>query len=173
MRGWTDADDAKLREMVAAGKSYGMAAEALGRTRNSCIGRGHRLGLETAAKPKRLERKEKAVEAPAQTAVVIPFPSVAEPKGSGVAEKRPFIIGNRPLARPRYEQPEAARTPFGIPRPLERLDARHCRFPVAQTASGEHLFCCAERSGSSSYCAEHHAVAWKPTKRQLTKKAYR
>lgn len=43
---WTDQHDALLRELHARGDSYALIGEQLGRTKNSCISRAHKIGLE-------------------------------------------------------------------------------------------------------------------------------
>ena len=82
---WTEQDDARLRELLEQGLSYWEVGEAMGRSKNSCIGRGHRLGLMTRTDPavidaKRARWSRKKPELPKkeqQMAVVIPFPDDA------------------------------------------------------------------------------------------------
>lgn len=45
MTGWTPQMDRALRKAVAAGKTYSMIADELGKSRNACIGRAFRLGI--------------------------------------------------------------------------------------------------------------------------------
>lgn len=49
-RGWSKEDDCILQEMAAAGRTAAAIGEALGRSRNSVIGRSHRLNVYLSAK---------------------------------------------------------------------------------------------------------------------------
>lgn len=42
-RPWTDDETDRLADMIADGKSFQRAADHLGRTKNSCIGRWHNV----------------------------------------------------------------------------------------------------------------------------------
>jgi GcrA cell cycle regulator len=160
---WSEADDARLRELIAENLSYAAIGKLMGRNKNSCIGRAHRLSIHTRdTKPISVRKVKKDVA----KAVVKLFPPKPAPEPVEAASAQ----DNRPQAR--YEQPEAATTPFGIPRTLMGLQPHHCRWPVSGER-GDTLFCCAQREGLGPYCAEHRAVAWRPTQRQLTTKAYR
>ena len=48
---WTEAMDATLREMWAAGHSLTEIGKALGKSKGAIAGRAHRLGLETRPTP--------------------------------------------------------------------------------------------------------------------------
>ena len=145
---WTEQDDARLRELLEQGLSYWEVGEAMGRSKNSCIGRGHRLGLMTRTDPavidaKRARWSRKKPELPKKEqpmAVVIPFPVPAQP---------------------RYEQPLAHETAFGQPKSIVGLKEHHCRWPVHRSLTSDRwLFCAAERREKSPYCAEHHLLAY-------------
>lgn len=64
---WTAEDDALLTKMHAKNMSFGEMAEQLGRTKNSCVGRAHRLRLpmrEHAIKGRiKIETKAKPIAA--------------------------------------------------------------------------------------------------------------
>ncbi len=160
---WTDADDARLRELIAENLSYAAIGALIGRNKNQCIGRAHRIGIHNRdTKPISVRKVKKDVA----KAVTKLFP----PKPAPESQKPELAQDNRPPAR--YEQPEASTTPFGIPRTLIGLQPHHCRWPVSGERA-ETLFCCAQREGLGPYCTEHRLIAWRPTTRQLTTKAYR
>jgi GcrA cell cycle regulator len=169
---WTDADDARLRELIAENLSYAAIAPLIGRNRNACIGRAHRLGIQVKGTRPITVRKVKQDVA---RAVVKLFPPKPATEAKAPAPEPAPVQDNRP--QPRYEQPEASTTAFGKPRKLIDLEPHHCRWPV----SGERadtLFCCADREVMTRpYCAEHHIVAWRPPadKRDLSRlaKVYR
>lgn len=174
---WSAQEDAKLRELAESGMPYSEIAVMIGRGRNSCIGRAHRLGIiSTWTKPAK-SATPSAVKQRAK-AVIALFPP--RPRPVPAAKAAPAAVAaptqdNRPV--PLYPQPEASTTPFGKPLTLMQLEPHHCRWPV----SGERndtLFCGAVRETMTRpYCTEHHLLAWRPPadKRDLSRiaKAYR
>jgi hypothetical protein len=160
---WSEADDARLRELVAENLSYAAIGRLMGRNKNSCIGRAHRLSIHTRdTKPISVRKVKKDVA----KAVVKLFP----PKPAPEPVKAALAQDNKP--QPRYEQLEASTTPFGKPRTLMGLKPHHCRFPIGER-DGMHLFCCGKRDGMRPYCVDHAALCLRPDTRQLTTKAYR
>lgn len=51
LRPWTEDEDRRLRSIITGGNSFHNASEALGRTRNACVGRAHRLGIASPRRP--------------------------------------------------------------------------------------------------------------------------
>ena len=144
---WADTDDAKLREMAEKGLSFRVIGEAIGRSRNSVIGRAHRLGvISTWVKPA-VSKTPGAVKQRAK-----PAARMFKPKIIPVQDNK---------LKPRYAQPEASTTAFGTPRTLMGLQPHHCKFPIGER-DGQHLFCCGDREGLAPYCSEHLLVAWRP-----------
>ena len=154
---WTPEDDSILRKYASEGKLSIECAKVLGRNRSSVLGRASRLGVsfcrnitikfeksknENTDKPKIKEKK----------VFIVPL------------EKRPFrFFSNipKPFVTPRYEQPEAATTPFGTPRSLLKLEEHHCRWPCFESPkSGRQMFCCADRMAGKPYCADHQALVY-------------
>jgi GcrA cell cycle regulator len=164
---WTEADDARLRELIAENLSYAAIAPLIGRNRNACIGRAYRLGIQVKGTRPITVRKVKADVARAVTKL---FPPKPAPQAKAPTPEPAPVQDNRP--QPRYEQPEASTTAFGKPRPLLKLQAQHCKFPVEER-DGQHWFCCADRDGMLPYCRDHAALCFRKTERQLTTKAWR
>lgn len=144
---WSDEDTATVKRLWTEGKSGGLIARIMHRTRGAVIGKVHRLGL-----PKRPS-----------------FNAPAKPKGV-----RPLVpyAGNRPRTRlPSPKRPTATRTeidaapmttldtdltiPFEQRRSLLQLDDSMCRFPVGDPHSAEFFFCGAEALAEQPYCAVH------------------
>lgn len=162
---WTTEEDLRLAQLIQDGLTYSAIGAEMGRTKNSCISRAHRaLGIYTKDTTPRPPKKVKQQAAPK------PAPKPVERL---FVPRAPIVQDNKP--EPLYALPEASTTPFGEPRRLLQLEARHCRFPVS--GEGRHtLFCCADRDGLGPYCTEHRLVAWRPTPRQNLQKlakAYR
>lgn len=168
---WSEADDARLRELLAENLSFAAIGKLMGRNKNSTIGRAHRLGIQTRdTKPISVKKVKKDVA----KAVVKLFPPKPAPEP---VEAAPASLSLKALAQdnepqPRYEQPEASTTAFGKPRTLMGLKPHHCRFPVGER-DGQHLFCCGKRDGMRPYCVEHALLTYRPDTRQLKTKAYR
>lgn len=142
---WTPEEDDRLRELLAAGTAFKDIGAAIGRNKNQCIGRAHRLGLSAPPKARKEEAK------------VIEFPKALPPAPAPEP------------AKPRYEIPEASTTSFGVPRSLMALQSHHCRFPVGtRSRTGRMLFCSAGKQLGSSFCPDHHAICWRPAKRHGT-----
>jgi hypothetical protein len=180
---WSEADDARLRELIAENLSYSAIAPLIGRNRNACIGRAHRLGIQVKGTRPITVKKVKQDVARAIVKLFPPRPASQRLKPppqtapAPVQDNRPQPASQERCAFPRYEQPEASTTPFGTPRTLIDLEPHHCRWPVANERA-ETLFCCADREVMTRpYCAEHHLVAWRPPsdKRDLSRlaKVYR
>ena len=64
MTAWTQSEDDKIKELLQRGNSFGVIGKVLNRTRNSVIGRAHRLGLAKFVPEEKLaeiEAKEEAI----------------------------------------------------------------------------------------------------------------
>lgn len=134
---WAPEDDARLRELVALGKPFSIAAELLSRTRNACIGRAHRLGLVCELRQK--------VTRPQLRRRVEPLPEHAE------------VIEPEEIEA-LFEQPEVELLPDVQIDGLDILSIgfRQCRWPVADApVIGGVIFCGCGTSAASSYCDAH------------------
>ena len=161
---WTDERIERLKELWNLGMSASQIAAKLGgTTRNSVIGKCHRLGLTRGR---------------------IWTPSVATPKTpqrtrADLAKlnqpKRIRVIGNtQTFAEPEAREPVRPAS-MRVFVPLEVCDpvpfgSPGCKWPVA--GDGADLMCCGakqkvrpDRDGLSPYCAHHHAVAFVPPKK--------
>ena len=143
---WSENDDATLRRMAAEGAWACEIGEALGRSKNSVIGRSHRLGVQLlggksgpkpqqAAKP-RAPCPVKSPVLPVERAVTLVIPPIA------------------PL--PAETFPQMIR--------LVQLRERTCRWPYGDPKQDSFRFCGKETDGTGPYCAEHHAMSIVKTK---------
>lgn len=129
---WTPADLDTLRKMWTAGASAREIAYALGRSRNSVLGKIHRLNLETRTN---LRRKP---EAP-RIGRVRSFPPQKH-------ERKPPML---PMLQRVVVVPDA------VPVPL--LERTGCCYPV--TTTSPHLFCNAQTEGRD-YCETHYRIMY-------------
>lgn len=152
---WTDTQIDDLRRLWAEGLSAGRIAGELGRiSRNSVIGKAHRLGLSA-----RVERQSAQVAAPRP----------AKPK----APRKPKPP--KALAWARRELPRALETVevdksrsfvIGNGVTFEQLDIRtHCRFPIGDPGTPDFKYCggprefvCLDDEIPHRYCAGHYAI---------------
>ena len=135
---WTDARIARLKKLWFDGHSASECAAKLGLgiTRNSVIGKLHRLGLSgTYRRPRERGRKRITAksEAPAQLL-----------KTTEQEVSRPQIPQMRPDLRP------VDVAPFTLT--LLQLKPGQCRWPEGER---DYRFCGAEQVLGSSYCEEH------------------
>jgi len=149
---WTPDEDEIVKQYAAEGKTTRECADALGRNRSSILGRAARIKVTF-----RREDYAKKIDKPNKAASWVNDRVKVE-------KKRPFRFFSyiiKPKKQPRYEQPEAARTPFGKPRSLINLEEHHCRWPCYESPkSGRQMFCCADRMPGKPYCVEHQALVY-------------
>jgi GcrA cell cycle regulator len=182
---WPEARVAQLRKLLNEGMSASQAARALSldgfvATRNSVIGKAHRLkqSLNGAPTPKRwsaraeeILRKHWDTSTAAQMMVLLSeigldFTESAVrcrasklfgvTKGKGSPGRK-----RNSVSRPRiYEAP--AVPPEARMVGMLDLGARDCRFPLGDPRHSDFGFCGAPKDGARSYCRYHHQLAYQP-----------
>jgi len=141
---WDEAAIEKLTQMVAGKMSSGQIARELGITRNSVIGKIHRLGLILAGSTGRAAQEQ------------------------GLAVARPRRA--RPVTVPVLRIARAVRLPpvepaHGDASPMF-LDLRRtsCRWPVGDATGAAQRFCGATADDLRPYCPWHAAKAIDPNR---------
>ena len=146
MSAWTAEQDARLEEMVKAGKSHSEIAAELGKSRNATLGRWHRILYKRG---------------------YIPNPRIRVADGMG-----PELARNttpKRVYRPKIPAPAVASAGVGFVMPtlaivpqqrgpaVGILDVTGCKWPMEEDASlaGGHAFCNAPRKDGKPYCVEH------------------
>jgi len=131
---WTDAAIARLKALWAEGLSASEVGKRLGVSRNSVIGKIHRLGLSGKyRRPRERVRRMRAKAKPAQLL------EIEQPVSS-----RPEMPQIRQDIRPGSFD-------------LLELRAGMCRWPEGDRAP--YSFCGAPVAFDSSYCRKHYALA--------------
>lgn len=135
---WTEENIETLKILRAAG----MSAEEISKkipfaTRNSVIGKSHRLGLESKKKPPQPRLKSKA-----------PI-------------KRSNIVEARRL--PPTPLPEVIRAPAGEGVPFMESNSKTCRAIVGRDKTGHQLalFCPNKKTEEQSFCAYHQDIYYR------------
>jgi GcrA cell cycle regulator len=141
---WRDDELELLWVLWDEGRSTAAIGVALKRSKNSVVGKAHRLGLParpSPIRPKRLDVKPKP--APRRT---LPSLAVAVPVLRVVA---PVVV----------KPPEPVRLDVPAPPPMRVMPSAGggCQFVTDDTRHHQR-FCEAPRTGGSSYCPRHHAV---------------
>lgn len=145
---WTDEAVEELKRMWDRGMTTGQIAKALNVTKNSIIGKVHRLCLTarpspikkvpTKSEPKTTSRAEKAPKAPKEEAKPVNIPA--------------------PQAAPVVEKPVVVEEETNIP--LVKLDNHTCRWPLGDPRDDSFCFCGKRVKTGQTYCDEHAAIAY-------------
>lgn len=149
---WSDTDDALLRKLHRDGQSYAAIAITMGRSRNSVLGRAHRIKLPARAiiiaRPrhdpmKRLPRKPPAKRAP--------------PARGSQGEKLRAILESGPVPSTDDASIEASARVK-----LVDLTNSSCRWPLGDPHAPDFGFCPHQKVPGLPYCAGHSARAYAP-----------
>lgn len=144
---WTEERVAELMRLWEAGRSASEIGRLLGVSKNSVVGKAHRMKL--AARPSPIKR------------------------GSGTPNRRPAVapVASRVVhveAQPKAERPAPAAP---APRPAVRRQAPalrragsgkgpNCLWPIGDPGDPDFHFCGAPAVAGKPYCAEHCARAY-------------
>jgi GcrA cell cycle regulator len=165
---WTTNSVELLTKLWADGLSASqIAAELGGISRNSVIGKVHRLGLP--GRPKR----------PAGTRLRRRKP---RSQGATMRTVRPSIRGNTTLAlmhafeSERGPEPEVIENIIPIGQRCSTLELREgkCRWPIGDPSTPDFFFCGGKTSEGLPYCGYHSRIAYQPaTDRRRTRRTAR
>jgi GcrA cell cycle regulator len=166
---WTDERVELLKKLWADGLSASrIAAELGGVSRNSVIGKVHRLGLSGRA-------KSASASVPRQRK-----PRVHHQHMMRIA--RPGVRGNTALApMPVYEadlepEPEVIENiiPIGQRCTILELTESTCRWPIGDPSAVDFFFCGGKTVEGLPYCGYHSRIAYQPvSERRREKRAER
>lgn len=151
---WTDARVEQLRQLHAEGLAFSLIGSRLGITRNACISKAHRIGLD--ARPhfnntpvRRLSPEEQIARAEK-------------------ARIRKLTTERTRRARVRGVSLPPERLPAPAPIPLEcrpcsllELTADTCRFPIGDPGQPDFYFCGAQPQ-VGPYCGFHDRLTHSP-----------
>lgn len=167
---WDEARDARLRSWYAEGKTCSQIAALFGDcSRNSVIGRIHRIGLASRNPgiPRGFKFKRRlGVMRPTKTQNrTMPPPKfaatspVSKPVPQTTDLDRLRIVGEMMRAADTVFKPVIEMADYvGVS--LLDLTPNCCRWPLNDPPrGGEFLFCGAPKRTGSSYCDEHHAMS--------------
>jgi len=157
---WTSEAIERLRVLWSEGHSTAEIGRRMGVSKNSVVGKAHRLQLPARPSPIRRDPAAPRPVAAGRRPTLPPLRVVAAapaPELPARAEPR------RPeprMAEPRAEAPLVLAKPASIVRPFARATARSCCWPIGEPGTPGFRFCAAEALNGKPYCAEHAAVAY-------------
>ena len=151
---WSEAELVTLRRLWAEGVTALAIGREMGRTRNSVVGKAHRLFLPPRPSPIGQKRGEVREAKPRVTLPVLA--SVVRPVVVRLAPVQIAALGRRPPAPPQQPPPGPPQAP--------QSGQDTCQYPVS--ADKPWRFCGAPTDGHGPYCRKHQAVAYLPIPRR-------
>jgi GcrA cell cycle regulator len=155
---WTEERIERLKELWGEGLSASQIAAELGGdvSRNSVLGKAHRLGLAQG------ERKGASTPRPRKPTRPLEPAPVVETSPENNPDSAQMIL-TQPTA-------EAAETPLQrdvvVPRAegvtIMELREAMCRFPLGDPTTPEFRYCGAQAITDRPYCAHHAQIAYQP-----------
>ena len=154
---WTDEAVEELRKMWDRGMTTGQIAKALNVTKNSIIGKVHRLCL--TARPSPIKKVSN------NTTPKVPNPEknkpVAKEETKANIEKNVTSVNIKEMEiDKRYDTEET-----NIP--LVKLDNHTCRWPLGDPRDDDFCFCGKKIKTGQTYCEEHAAIAYVRTGKKI------
>ena len=123
---WNDENDARLRELWAQGISGTAIGAAMGLTKNSIIGRAHRLKLPKRASP--IPQSRGVVSRPAARAAIELPSRAASPSRPRAGDPRAAVTSALSGVSSSANLPDAV--PITNPEPRRVFLQKECRFPL-------------------------------------------
>jgi len=150
---WTEEAVESLKKMWDQGMTTGQIAKALNVTKNSIIGKVHRLCL--TARPSPIKKNPNTVaKSKTQNSV--------EGKNSQAMRTQTAAASDAGKKESAKAQPVVEETNI----PLVKLDNHTCRWPLGDPRDDDFCFCGKRIKTGQTYCEEHAAVAYvKPGKK--------
>lgn len=178
---WTDEMVNDLRKMWAEGLTTGEIGKRLGVSKNSIVGKVHRLGL--SGRPSPIKKKEesqtpaaaKPAKAPEEKKIkpkAAPTPAPAPKKEAPKAETPKTEPDKKVFTAPKIEektevqhQPQPVKQPqsHGGKTMLVDLDNHTCRWPLGDPKDENFHFCGRKIHIGQTYCEEHANIAYVKT----------
>ncbi|MBO5440976.1 MAG: global cell cycle regulator GcrA-like protein [Alphaproteobacteria bacterium] len=150
---WTDEAVEELKRMWDRGMTTGQIAKALNVTKNSIIGKVHRLCL--TARPSPIKK------VPAKKA-----PAAKKESSKPVKESRKTSVTSLTKKEEKNTtEPVSFVEETNIP--LVKLDNHTCRWPLGDPRDDDFCFCGKKVKTGQTYCEEHSAVAYVKAGRKI------
>ncbi len=170
---WTDEMVEELKKMWHEGLTTGEIGKRLNVSKNSIVGKVHRLGL--SGRPSPIKKKDE--EAPAKPAEKKAAPASAAEPHTPKENIKEAPAAPAPVREPKIVHHELKAAPASAPKAekhaaadrnlsLTDLDNHTCRWPLGDPKDENFHFCGKKVRVGQTYCDEHSAVAYvKPGKK--------
>lgn len=152
---WTEEMIQSLKDMWKQGLTTNEIAKNLGVSKNSIVGKVHRLNL--TARPSPIKKKEEIAAEQAAAAAA----AAEQAEKSSAKFTRKITINTVEIKTSETEKKSNSR---GVE--LTELDNHTCRWPLGDPREENFCFCGKRVRGGQTYCEEHSAIAYvKPIKK--------
>ena len=166
---WTTEAIDRLRALWAEGHSTAEIGRRMGVSKNSVVGKAHRLHLPARpspirrdpAAPRPVSAGRRPTLPPLRVVVAEPAPVsrlTPQPASGAVPAARPAPPAR--AAAPAAATAEAPARTASVLRPFARPSARSCCWPIGEPGTPGFRFCTAEALTGKPYCPEHASVAY-------------
>lgn len=157
MADWTDAEDDRLKELWPEKLSTAAIGRELHRSKNSVVGRAHRLELPSRPSPIVFGPPKPRPRPRAGPVTLPPLASTPRAVVRAPERSRPFGVAPDAVALP----PAAARVaPVVEQRTATEGRVVECAWPIGEPGSAGFRFCNERSMPGRSYCAEHARIAY-------------
>lgn len=146
---WNDEAVEELKRMWDRGMTTGQIAKALNVTKNSIIGKVHRLCL--TARPSPIKKVSETSEKKSTH-------TEKSPKSAKLIIKETEFSNTETQIKESVSQPVCPAEETNIP--LVKLDNHTCRWPLGDPRDDDFCFCGKRVKTGQTYCEEHAAVAY-------------
>lgn len=157
---WTDEAVEELKKMWDKGMTTGQIAKVLNVTKNSIIGKVHRLCLTARPSPIKKSSNSEKKETKTAKQEKAPKTKTATPK----AEKEKAVAPSKKEEIIKKEAPAAVEE---LNIPLVKLDNHTCRWPLGDPRDEDFCFCGKKIKTGQTYCEEHSAIAYVRTTKKI------
>ncbi len=162
---WTDEMVDQLREMWKQGLTTGEIGKRLGVSKNSIVGKVHRLGL--SGRPSPIKKKEDAPVKEENKAEVKETSEVLTKPTKAKTEKAPAVKTPKPEKKDEEEIILEEKIEVSTPKhnhsgntSLTDLDNHTCRWPIGDPKDENFHFCGRKVRIGQTYCDEHANIAY-------------
>ena len=160
--GWTVEMIDELKQLWAQGMTTGEIGKKLGVSKNSVVGKVHRLGLSGRPSPiKKKDNDEKPAAAPKtkpEKTTEKPAPKEKAPSPAAAPAAKP--ASETPAPAPKVSaQPTVSPVKNGKTT-LTDLDNHTCRWPIGDPKDENFHFCGRKVKIGQTYCEEHANIAY-------------
>lgn len=155
---WSPERVEMLKRLWTEGLTASQIAAQLGQvSRNSVIGKVHRLNLTGRAKPASAPKPVRRARPPAPRVTANRPPSHAQPP-------RPYISRDVPF--------EDMMVPLSFNISLEKLENGMCKWPIGDPQAENFCYCGHKQYNTLPYCEYHSRIAYQPVQRRVDRRNF-